>query len=1192
MAIFDGDIKLIGYVLTNALSGSCNGGIIGSQISATTSTTSPYLVSWSGTNSGYTACTFDIFNLCPDTYVATVTDATGATGTTTIVVSAFTVPTLTGRLSKNDCILDPNKLCDITISSAVVDTPTYKYELRKDNKLIDTHYGNSADTSHLFSDLENGMYTVTLIENEIISYTQEQSSSGCTAYMFNDNGNYEISGEPYGWELDKVIGTNWENFIPDAPFHLNFYGGVSGLTGWGPATGGTNIYYEAGILEDGTIDSSNPYVWFYTGATHTRMSDTGQDWYLGVSALTKEEGQNWIGPDIAKTAPNIGKFYYNSVINKFEYLYPSYSNLVSWVTYDPRINYGIPGNPRAATLTGGTSGLTLMDLSPIDVTINASNVVIAASSIYYIPGPGNLGKLFSHSNNGLITGMLSKCSYNNYTWQTSFNATSDDDAIYSILAAFRDDDAKYGPSGATHSLFMSFNGTNGQIRLGIDLGASGFGLRKDSNPGFRNCLNGSGCTSYNPDYGKVSLATFDGSRTPFSAGSDWNSRGAIRMKVIRSGTVGEQFNIQFTETMGTGSSATVAIGNTNPYASQYDINFNLLDKTTWSGNSWSAYDSISWLDDYDLCKFLGSKKIGYAQNSQAEASWYHISFSATPSQQNIIAPLCENLNGPSTTIEITATTGTTTNIIQTNDTTSYTSVEPGVPKVKPRVNVSLQTMPLPALTIAGLSRPDTSLTTDIGGIPSLSVYNKSQGGGTHVQFYYGGNNTDMIFGNMYPKFRIYTYMSELEQIATSPVYEAIFDTLPQYYDTSSQSIILSANTFIPWSGFSTGTSWEYIIRPSYLFKDKKSRHDVWSDTTPYPPHKLVSNNNDFYMALVSDPPTPNLMLNDFVIPFTPPQMMIERTVVSGLPNADTDFSAYSAATYSFQIRSNHVSKPLVTVNGLVVAEGDSAVTLTTATYTNSKTQSGYNLNVNTKLATGDYKTTNGHRYITFFPQTVVNGDQLTFMYDTDSGSWGQFFTLPATVSTLNTEIIYEENGYYYINLDKQSVGSVVIAVNGLAQSQYNKVSDTKIQLLTSLSDYKEGDVFALFYKTIYTLIGSSMNKEPQIPVTYQKNQTLNDTIHVKLFNENGDLVQHLTQGVPNYELGAIYKSFKLTPPAPGNYKYRVSVDRQYPLLNGESIYSTSQTDIISFEITRDTFYSPSGIALGNNLNPGNNATIT
>ena len=358
---------------------------------------------------------------------------------------------------------------------------------------------------------------------------------------------------------------------------------------------------------------------------------------------------------------------------------------------------------------------------------------------------------------------------------------------------------------------------------------------------------------------------------------------------------------------------------------------------------------------------------------------------------------------------------------------------------------------------------------------------------------------------------------------------------------------------------------------------------MWSDTTNYPPSKLVNNNSDFYMALVSNPPVPSLMLKNFVIPFTPPQMMIETVTVSGLPNHDVEPAAYSAATYSFQIRSTHVSKPLVTVNGLVVAEGRSAVTET------NTFQPPYDDRDQeyTTLATGDYRTTNGYRYITFFPQTVVNGDNLTFMYDSVGGSNGQFFTLPATVSTLNTEMIYEENGYYYINLDKQSVGGVVISVNGVVQSKYEKVSDSRIQLLTPISEYKEGDVFALFFKTIYTLIGTSMNKEPQIPVSYHKNKTLKDTINVKLFNDNGDVVQNLTDTVQTSELGAIYRSFQLIPPAPGKYRYIVSISRQYPLLNGESIYATNQTDLISFEITKDTFYSPSGIALGNNYNPGN-----
>ena len=1159
----------MGYVLTHTLSGSCNGSIVTAQVSASTSTTPPYLVSWSGTNSGYTATTFDITNLCADDYVATLTDVTGATATTSITISAFTVPSISARLSNDDCILDPNKRGEITIDSSTTTTPSYLYELRKNNKLLDTYYGTTANTTHTFSDIENGMYSITVMEEKILTYTEEPAPSGCTPYNYNDNAT------AYGWNLVTVIGNTWENYIPNAPFHLPF------SSTWGPATGGTKIYYEAGMLQDGTIDSANPYVWFYTGTTSSRMTDTGQDWYVGVSALTKEEGNNWVGPDIARTTANIGKFYYNSFINKFEYLWYSYAGVISWVTYDPRVNYGKPGNPRASNLTGGTSGTTLMDLSPIDVTINASNVVVAASSIY--PDGGTLGKLYSHSNNSQITGMLSKCLYNNYSWQTSFNATDDDDSIYIILASFRDDDAKYGPSGVTHSLYIQFNGTTGNITIGTEADSSAYGLGQDNNSPFRNCQHGSGCTTVNPYYAKSTLATFDDYLTPFSAGTTWLPRGSVRMKVNRSGTTGENFHIQFTETMGTGASATILIGDDNAYNAKYDINFNLLDKTTWSGNSFSAYDSYSWLDKYSLCKYLGSRKIGYAQKSQAQTSWYHIQFTGSPSQQNIIAPLCDNTDGPSTTVQITATTGTTTNIIETNDRTSHTSTERGVPKIRPRVNVSLQTMPLPTLDVVGLSRSNLKLSKQIGNIPELSVYNTSEGTGTYAKFYFGGDNTDMLFENMYAKFRIYPYVSELEEVATSPVYEAIFDTLPTYYDISSQSNILSASTFIPWSGICTGKTWEYIIRPSYLFKDKNSPNDVWTDTATYPSSKTISNTQDFYMALLNNPPIPNLILNSFRIPFTPPQMKIEGVKVKDMPEPGTP--AFSTATYTHVIRSANASKPLVMVNGVVVAEGFSGKSSTV--FASGRTDPP---NVNTILATGDYKHTFANRGVTFFAETVQNGDQLQFMYDAAGGSWTQFFTMPATVSTVNTEMIFEENGYYYINLDKQAFGGVSLAINGLHQGEglegFQKVDDSRIQLTQSLDTYKEGDVFSLFYKTIYMLAGFTTNKEPQIPVNYIKDKPLLDTIKVKLFNNDGDLVQELVNIIAADTLGGVYRSFTLIPPTPGNYKYKVSITRQYPLVNGESVYATSQTDLISFEITRDVFYSPSGIALVNDGGPG------
>ena len=1185
MAIsYVGNMKLNGYRITNTLSGSCNGSIIGANISASTNS-APYLVSWSGTNTLYTANTFDISNLCADNYVATITDYTGATATTTITLSAFTVPSIDASLTNDDCILDPNKKGTITVTDSTTTTPTYTYELRKNNKLLDIYYGDTGNTTHSFSGIENGLYTVTVMEEKIIDFDTKPSQSGCTAYNFNDGGT------PYGWLLPNVIGNTWENFIPNAPFHLSF---LPGNTGWGPSTAGTQVYYELGLLPDGTIDTTNPYVWFYTGNTLTRKTDLGQDWYLGVSALTTEEGNNNVGPDIARTVGNIGKFYYNSIINKFVYLWPSYGAVISWITYDPRENYGIPGNPRSSNLTGATSGFSITNLSAVDVTVDPSSGNVAATSGIY-PGSGEDGKFYASStaNNASVGGMLSLCTYNNYSWQTTFNATADNDSLYLFLAAFRDDTAKYGPSGVTYNLYLQANGTTGKIAIGVQAGMSGYGIKRDGYQ-FRNCFQGA-CTTPNPNAGKVTLAGYGTYLTPFSAGTGaWNNMGAVRVKIDRTGTVGENFHIQFTETMGTGSSATRAIGQSNGYNPRYDINFNLLDTSTWSGNTFSAYDDYDFIQRYDLCKFLGSKKIGYGQGSQPSLSFYHITFTGNPSQQEIIPPDCGNSQGPSNTTTITATTGTTTNIIETNNTSSYSSTEPNVPKVNPRVNVSLQTMPSPSVSIVGLSKPNVKLSTQIGNKPVLSVYNASQGGGGEIKVYYGGNNTDMLLGNMYPKFRIYPYITEQEMVATAPVYEAIFDVIPSYYDSSSQSNILSASTFIPWSGFCTGSSWEYIVRPSYLFKDKTSSNDVWIDTATYPPNKAVSNSQDFYMALVKDPPIPVLALDNFRVPLNrPSQLVSESVVVEGMPET-TNFSgspneAFSSATYRHDIRSAIASIPFVTVNGIAVSEGVSGYTAEAVVPIPNDPSGRTITNVHNFLPTGDYRLSLGNKSITFFPETVQNGDQLQILYDAVGGSWAEFFTVPETVTTTNTEIIFEENGYYYVNLQKQSLGAVMFAINGIIQGDgvnYVKTSDTRIQLLESPDTYKSGDTFGLFYKTIYMVVGLSMNKEPQIPINYLKDKSLIDTIRVRLFNEDGNIVQELNQTIAADIVGAVYRTFTLLPPAPGNYKYRVSITRQYPLLNGESVYATSQTDVVPFEITRNVFYSPDGIHPSNRKGPG------
>lgn len=1130
-----GSIVLVGYTLTHSVSGQCNGSILNTQVSGTTSVTPPYTIGWSGVNA-YTASTFDISDLCTGEYEAIINDVSGNTGTTSVIISAMTQPSISAKLTNDEVITNPNKLGTITISSSITETNTFKYKLYKDNRLIETYYGRKSDPTHTFSDIENGMYSVVVVEDRPLTVTERPDNTGCTEYDYN-------SSIFNGWKINTTsIFPKWGQYVPFAPATLSF------TATWGPnPAGAPNILFETGIQGDGTIATSNPFTWFYTGTTSTRQTNSADDWYFGVSAITMSEGTD-LGPSTINKSvnANIGKFYYNSVIDKFVILWPANNSNVKWVTINPTQDYGHAGNPIASPCTGSTFGVYPVAVQNTDYTVNSSGVVIDASTIL----SGDFMKFYmgASANNTQQTGMVSLCSYNNYTWETSLNSThAATTPIALILASFRDEEGKYGITGLTHTLSMTMHGS-GAIYIHNNY-QTGYGFNLTNTTQFLNCSGG--CTSIsNPNYGKSIVLSNTPPTTPFSAASGWANMGSVRVKVVRSGYLGENFNIQFTDTMGVGD-ATIAAGTTNPYNSLFDINFSLLDKVSWSGSSQSA---PTWADEESLCKYLGSRRVGFFQTSQQKTSFYHMTLTGSPSESYLVAPSCGLGDGPSNEVIITATTGTTANIIETAPRPSYTTTQPGVPQVKPRVKVTLQNMEEPILDVVGLSRPNLSLSTNLGGVPELAIYNSDKTKDLKIKFYFGGNNTDMIFGDSYAKFSIYPYIFENEELSSVAEYEKLFDKLPEQYVETSKSILLSGDTILPLSTFCNNSTWEYILRASYLFRDKTSKTDVWVDNQQYPILPKINTTKDFYIALVSNPAVINLNLGGFDLGTYSPSLNIETIKVSNFTEASA--TTYSSATYIHTLGNTVKSVPLVTANGLVLVGGTSANTYTPAS--------------------GDYRYYPQSKSIIFFPETVENGDILQFMYDAAGGSYTQSVVVPATASTSSADTFYVENGYYYINLDKQSLGSVMLAINGLAQRNevgYRKVGGNKIQLMLPTTSYSAGDVIALFYRTIYQVIGLSKSREPDIPVSYTKVTNLVEEIIIKLLDVDGNLLQESshTSGVDT--VGNIYTSFKLIVPKPGTYNYVVLVRRHYPLMNGETTITESKTEVVEFTVTRDSFYT-------------------
>ena len=1132
MPTYSGNIIFDTYKLKNTTTDNCDGYIIDLSLSGGTS---PYKVSWSGTNS-YSANTFVLYNLCEGEYIGTVTDKEGSTGSTTFNIIATTKPTINVTLSDDSCVLDTNKKGVISVISATTDSERFRYELRKDGILTDTHYATTADTSHSFTAITNGSYSVSIVEEkptiDDIEYTE-----GCTTLDYDSGDEYS------GYTMSYLFG-KWSISIPFGPSDFSF------IPGWGPTSTATtsNVSFDSGLRKDGTVASDNPYVWLYTGSTATRLTDSGTTWYLGTSGNTMTEGQN-VGPISTTADGDIGKFYYNTVINKFVILWPSIGSGPSsfrWVTIDPRVNYSKTGNPRATNATGTTYGFQNVDVDSTDhydLTVDSSGKLALASSVV----SGGLRKLHSPvgANNNNSTGLISSCPYDDYVWEVTVNSQGDDEAISLILHSFRDTIGIYGPIGVTHTLALNMRTDDGSIRITNNQDNEAYAFNKYEVPTFRNCNGGctgtttlltNGTTATTTDFGQSIILSNSGTTTPIPSGVDWATFGGVRVRITRNNSL---FKIEFTDQLSatSGTYASDVVGDPKPYVSQYDIEFDLLDSTTWVGNSLSAPE---WTNNTSLLKYNSPGRIGIAHKSLPSTNWYHMKFKS-------------DIEGHSTTELISATDAKTNNLISSKKCGLNKISNKGIPLIKPGVSVTMQVMPEPKTSLDGVNTPKTMVRETIAYKSAVNIFN-STADTKVIKFTFGGKNSDLTLENAYPKYRIYPYIFETEEVSRLPDYEAMFGSLTNEVDENSKSSIINEDITIPIKQLSTETSWEFIIRPSFLYKDKTSDYDVWVDTAKYPPSKDIDYNNDYYMAVLTNPETPELKLDDFELPNVgTPSLRTERIKVEGMPNVTS--TTYTTEVYRYTLKSAQDSRgrtaPLVVVNGISLAAGTAG--------------------------NSDYKYIQSSRTIQFHPETVQNGDWVQVMYDALGGTYTQFLTIPETVGIDDTSQIFEKDGYYYINLEMQSLGAVGAAVNGLTiynGVDYHKTGEKQIMLMKGSDTYLSGDTIALFYRTIYTVVSFTTTKEPDIPVVHKKRNRFVEDITVNLFDNDGNLVQEQKESIGCDEVGDIIRTYTLKPPTFGDFSYNVVVKRYYPLIDGEVVTSESHSDRVKFEISRDVFYSP------------------
>jgi len=671
--------------------------------------------------------------------------------------------------------------------------------------------------------------------------------------------------------------------------------------------------------------------------------------------------------------------------------------------------------------------------------------------------------------------------------------------------------------------------------------------------------------------------------SPWDCEHNINTQGCLKVRITRTGSQGENFNIKMTDTMGetsiaTSTNATKDAGADNPFNALYEINFNLNDSSTWSGSTHSAPD---WVVGTELQRFLGGQRVGYMAN-QPFGMAYGMGFTGTGANYNM------SLGNPQLIANSSAITLTQTveynpdtqgsksllqllgnNNIRETKNCAYNprcESELTIPSVKPLLTATIQTFKEPITVLGGLAKYSTKI-EDIK-IINLSGYS---GNTPIITAYTSGDTSDLLLNQSYLKLDIHTYNHEQGSFNIKSEYSYLFNTMSEISSLQfrKKGIGLSATTSIPLSGLPTGSSWQYIVKPSFIFKDKTTRDPVWVDTTDNTNGVSFNKSKDYYMVVVEPPQEP--ILNNVDINFknnrnTSIILTTKKTIVDGVPSHDGVKSAftYSALTLPYPPNTANIQ---VYVNGLLLAQSDSQP-------------------VNNSYP-GALSWVNGEYYFSdnrliLKPQTVINGDIMQIIYPRSTDKSYHYQNITVGTLTTNTEsTMYKDIANYYINLEYPAIGTISVAFNGQVLTEnidFARVGESKIQFLTytvgGSPDFTSADSIVMYYVTQYNLVGLANTKEPRINVELSKKLGLKEEVRLVVYDSDGNIVQDELTTFKTTDNGTVNSSFFVTVPNPGTYSYNLESRRYYPLLTGKEIKTERSSRYISFTIDKTTFYSP------------------
>ena len=1180
-------------IIQNILSNDCTGFIDNVTLDGGSA---PYEILWRGP-SGYTATTLDNYNLCGGVYSGTVTDTQFSAHTSVIFLDTQPAPTLSATTIDSGCTTNINQFCKIKVHQFTHTQPTFTYILYKDGAPYKDYIGSTGNEIHTFTNLSCGSYALSAYDGIEVDIQYLINEAKCSDGYFLDSDVFGGTGSPtiFTGLTPQHIVEEWNKTIKFTDSVIPFRGGAgpNSYSGFG-----FTIYYDTGLISGGTIETNNPDAWFYTGSTATRRTDKNEDWFLGTSALTMTEGAN-IGPVGLSTLADIGKFYYNSFIKKFVVNYRATPFTNSWVTYNPTEYYGVNGNPVASQLLTGTSyynTTTPLGTLIFDYTVTAdTNTVIrwdsvtAGNSVFLLDG-----------NVGIPIGNSSTCYYGNYSHEVTLGSSAiDNDLIGIVLASSRDELGLYGEVNHTHNLILWFKNTSSASAVGIQFNYADRTNGFVGSNGIRHCGNPSNpCTTAYSGYSST-ITTRPVANSPFSI-ANFNTQGTTRVKIERKGLFGERFRIRMTDLI-TGPS-----GGVIPYNSTYEMNLNLLDKSTWSGETASA---PSYVDDLDLIRFLGGQQIGYYQSSQADSRFFHISFSGH--QSNNLSTVGGYGASATQLFPFCSYQLRSMDMSNTTNQNYWKSIGGGgvvgkstVPVAQPIPQITMETIEEPKVVITKGGTKVTVPSTDIVIIDPKDYREKCLELGFEWQ-----THTDRIQHNvMLAGYALYGYKPEDQEFSKKALQMRFFDKLSttiQYIKKEDNEVIgegVAQTDCLPFN-FLNPNICEYGIKPIFLTASvldqvvvepgtitalvedacDPNTSSTWlstldvnaDDDSPYGNFNI---DKDFYFAQYPSISKPNLLTNtlDYGAPRCSNELINKQVTVVPYPvwSGDTPTTGSTEQPYlvegkpfAFTLDYNCIGTALqVTLNGVTQTQGQVGVP-----------------------SYGDYTFTNP--IVTFFPDTLAAEDEIQVIYMPDSNRDSYHFNsyvvppvIPSISATTSATTLTQNGFFYFYTLDEPVLGIVGMVLNGIVLTDgedYKLISNNKVQLLsvTYPGGLVEGDILSFFYITQVDVLGLARHKEPVLEVGIRCSPNYDIDLTCNVLNTRGKVVYTYTNTLRkekciNENVSRI--EYKLKVPGPGTYSYHIISTSKYMSITGLPLTNSFTSDTYMFNITPAVYYSVSG----------------